>query len=156
MQRTDDGLGYISTSDETRETLGTQIIRQEDSYDGHKQEVGETLDELGKAICKGLEDAINSARSKGIRGDIYIHIVETRLPPSIDKPVAKFTFFTRQSRPDPMWNTSLFLHKEGDSYPSLCWTLPEYQHSREITVNPNKYSPEQVRWVAQMQKGLLF
>jgi len=148
--------GYISTVDPERETLGTQIIRAEESYDGCIQEVGDTMTELGRTICKGLEEAINNARSKGIRGRIYIHIVELPMPPGIQKPVVNLRFFTRASRPDAMWNSTLYYHDDDDAYPTLCWALPEIGHTDEMLRNPSRYTPEHLSWVQLMKKGLLF
>lgn len=155
MQKTDDGLGWISTSDPTRETLGTQIIRAENDYANapSTQEVGETMSELGKTICKGLEEAINNARSKGIQGRIYIYIVETPMP--IKKPVMQLTFYTRRTRPTPEWNTCLYSHDDHDSAPKLCWALPEYAHHRAMLRDKHKHSPDHIRWIQQMLNGLL-
>ena len=158
MQHTPDGIGYVSTSDETRETLGTQIIRSEASIARAPitQEVGETLDEMGKTICKELEKAINNARDQGISGLIYIHIVETPMPDQIaNKPIMQINFFTRRTRPTPIWNSSLYSHHDGDSYPMLEWSLPGVEHSQRIVKESYKYTSKQVEWVSQALLGTL-
>lgn len=156
MQKTPDGTGWISTSDPKRETLGTQIVKAEESYDGYTQEVGETMDELGKTICKGLEEAINNARSKGISGRIYIMIVESPMPPGVNtKPILQLTFFTRATRPDPEWNTCLYSHDDDAPYPKLEWSLPQFQHVQRMLCDPKAYTPEQLNWIKLMCQGLL-
>jgi hypothetical protein len=158
MQKTPDAVGWISTSDDTRETLGTQIIRSEESYARAPapQQVGETLDEMGRTICKELETAINNARKVGIKGLIYIYIVESPMPKSIaSKPIMQITFFTRRTRPTPEWNTTLYSHNDDDPYPTLEWALPGYEHSQRILKEPYKYTPKQVEWVSQHRLGTL-
>lgn len=154
MQKTDDGLGWISTSNPNRETLGTQLIRSEQAHaSAPMQEVGETMSEMGKTICKGLEEAINIARSKGIKGRIYIHIVETPMP--IKKPTIQLTFFTRRTRPTPEWNTCLYSHDDDDSMPTLQWALPEYAHIRRMLREKHKYTPDHIKWIQMAKAGTL-
>lgn len=158
MQKTEDGLGYISTSDESRETLGTQILRKQEEYLNAPvvQEVGETMTEMGKTICKELETAINNARKVGIKGLIYIYIVESPMPKSIaSKPIMQITFFTRRTRPTPEWNSTLYSHNDDDPCPILEWSLPGYEHSQRILKEPYKYTPKQVEWVSQHRLGTL-
>lgn len=154
MQKTEDGLGYISTSDESRETLGTQLIRQAQK-DQPKQQVGETMSEIEKLICRELEIAINNARDKGIRGRIYIFIVPTNFGPKLNQPCSKLTFFTRETRPTPEWDTCLYSHDEGDNTPTFQWSLPAIGDHKEILRNPHRYTPDQIKWVKQMLQGTL-
>lgn len=158
MQKTSDNIGYISTVDDKRETLGTQIMRAGDAFLNapYKQEAGETLSELGKDICRNLEGIINKARDQGFRERLFIHMLELPMPDHLGLPCVHIKFYGRASRPDPIWNSSLYTHDDGDNAPKLEWCLPRIQDHREILDNPCKYTPNQVRWVDLMLKGFLF
>lgn len=160
MQKTPDGEGWISTSDPTRETLGTQLIKSEKEIAEYSQpqEVGETLSEIGKTICKGLEDAINNARDKGITGRIYIFVVEQPMPSVIsERPVMQLVFVTRRTVPDMDWNTALYYHDDDDPCPTFVWALPSFQHVRYMFKNPHEFSPDQLQSIkdCMAQQGLV-
>lgn len=158
MQKTSDSVGYISTVDEKRETLGTQIMRAGDAFLNapYKQEAGETLSELGKDICRNLEGIINKARDIGFRGCLFIQMLELPMPDHLGLPCVHIKFYGRATRPSPIWNSSLYAHHEGDNCPTLLYCLPRIQDHQEILKNPNKYTPNTVFWTRLMLNGLLF
>ena len=157
MQKTEDGLGYISTSDESRETLGTQILRKQEEHLNAPvvQEVGETMTEMGKTICRELEAAINNARSKGIGGLIYMHIVNEEMPPHLGLPCHKITTFTRLTRPTPVWDSCLYSHNDGDSFPTFHWSLPPYKDHKAYLDGRLKCTPQEKQWIKQAMRGTL-
>lgn len=154
MQKTADGIGYVSTSDPTRETLGTQIKRQT-VQPFYRQEAGETVAEMGKQLLGELERSVHNARSKGITGKIYIQILEQKIGQNLGRPVVKYTFYTRRTRPTPEWNTVLYSHEDQDSCPKFEYALPELVHIPGIMKHSWKYPPTYIEMIQAMLKGKL-
>ena len=139
MQQTADKKGYISTSDEKRETLGTQLLRQWEKEESYKQEAKETTNEITEQYCRELESIISNARRKGFKKTLYIHVCEQELGLIVPNAI-KWVFFGRATRPDPEWNTTLYTHKYGDEFPKLEWSLPKPEHIGGIMAHRGKYT----------------
>lgn len=154
MQKTNDNSGYISTSDSSRETLGTQIQRESQKRQ-YTQEAGETVAEMGHMILSELERAIKNTREKGIRGKIYIHILEQKVGQNLGRPVVKYVFYIRRTRPTPDWNTILYSHNDEDSQPKFEYALPELVHVPGILTRAWKFPQKYIDLIDSMLKGTL-
>ncbi|MHB1059863.1 MAG: RING finger protein, partial [Rhodanobacter sp.] len=106
---------------------------------------GETANEVQKKYLKELEDSISSTRKKGIRGRIYIQVVET--PVKEYSHGVKWTFFIRESPCDMMYSTTLYYHDEGDEQPGLVWAVPEQTHCDHLLSHPNQTTPRHLFWI---------
>lgn len=155
MQKTADGIGYISTADNTRETLGTQLIRYA-LKPQHTQEAGETVLNAGNQVLRALERGISNARSRGVKGVIYGIIYETEVGKNLGVPVIKYTVkITNEGRPAPKWNTILYRHREHDSSPIFEYALPQLVDVPGILENARSFIPRYIRTIIAMLKGRL-
>lgn len=154
MEKTVREDGFISTSNPSRETLGTQILRESQKR-AYTQDAGETVAEMGHMILSELERSIKNTRDKGIRGKIYIHILEQKIGQNLGRPVVKYIFYIRRTRPTPEWNTILYSHDDEDSQPTFEYSLPELVHVPGILTRSWKFPPKYVEFINSMLKGEL-
>ena len=154
MQKTADGVGYISTSDGNRETLGTQLMRHA-VKPFYKQEAGESIAEAGKQVLRELESGISKARAKGVHGVIYGIIYETEVGRNFGVPVIKYTVVITNERPKPRWHTVLYRHNEHDTNPIFEYALPEPVHIPGILKHAKSYTARYIRTILSMLKGRL-
>src|ERR1700690_1748272 len=131
-----------------RKTLGEQLI---ESWSMPPQDVGETMQEVGKHVCRQLELAINNARDKGITGRIYILMWTKKMP--VANNAHEMTFYTRKTRPDPLWGAELFSHDDGEPAPRLEWALPYKEMVPPILRFPYKYTNKYINDIQAMLAG---
>lgn len=117
------------------------------------QEIGETVQTWEKDHIKSLTNAVSAARQKGIKGLIYIQVVEEPIREYVNG--TKFLFVVRKSRPKARPGMVLWSHKEGDSAPTLEYSLPRRADCAEVLQNPSKYPPKLVIWCRKWAKGEL-
>lgn len=138
-----------------RQTFGEQLnantekqIRSPD-----RQEVGETMNEMGKDFLKELSSAISNARLKGVKGRIYVQVVEQ--PLQWGRNMVKHTFFVRKTRPTPDQSTYLYSHDEGAESPVFEYCLPEVAHLPFVYSHPQMFSRKYLQDITDWVKGKL-
>lgn len=126
-------------------TLGEQLNEHTEKQlrSPDKQEAGETTNEAGKGFMENLAKAIGEARSKGIRGRIYVHVIER--PLQFARNAVKQSFIVRRSRPTPEQCTYLFSHDDGDVCPKFEYCLPELSHVPWILSHKDQYTTKYLR-----------
>lgn len=117
--------------------------------DGFKQESGETACEYGGKFISELNKAVDGARKKGIKGKIYIQILER--PTLFGQNSLHHTFIVRRSRPIPEQSMYLYSHNDGDLNPIFEYCLPELQFLPQIWMNKHKF-PQ--RYLENIEKWL--
>ena len=142
-----------------RKPLGEQvfdnIIKQIASPD--KQEAGETVNEVWKSINKEMDDGIQKARKKGIKGTIYIQIREKKLPDSLGANGDMYQIFIRKTRPTPEQATTLYSHRLGDVEAKFEYALPELSWIEGIMRNKNsgKFTEKYINDIQAFIEGRL-
>lgn len=137
--------------EKARPTLGESLnqIAVEQSNYPVTQEAGETAAEFGAHMQRKIDNAVKEARAKGIKGKIYIQVIERCMP--FARNVVQHTIFVRRSRPTPEQSMYLYSHKDGDDKVKFEYCLPEKQHLPWIWTHQKeftkKYMDDIVNWL---------
>lgn len=141
----------VKNSDQTYGQIITDLMSKPNPGN---QEVGETMDEIGKkAWMNVFKEAIEG--NKNVKGKYYIWIFAFKDP--ICPQALRIRPFTRKTRPSPYQEQDHYLYSYDNDSGKLefHWCVPRKEVVANVLKNPYKYPSSYVDMLTQFQKGEL-
>lgn len=129
------------------------VLKDASKATDHKQEVGDTFNEVSKRWVNIVHEAMHKAETAGWK-EYYIWILISKDSNAVN--TLKITPFVRKTRPTPYQAFDHFLYKVDGNKFSYEWSVPSLATSEYVLAYPSKFPHEYVQMLQKWRAGTLY